>query len=155
MEKEKLEIDRLAIPFGAYTREADSYRQLYINVQARLKETAITQEINSNNLRVVTPALMPDEPVKPQKLFVIVASVFGGLLLGFCVSFALSATDKSFRTVDQVEHALGLPMLAVVPTAGKVAVRGQGLLILREPQGAVAEAIRTLRASLSMRELRI
>ncbi len=152
LELEKLKIDRLAIPFAAYTREADSYRDLYVSVQARLKETAITQEINTNNLRVVTPALMPDLPVKPQKLLVVIASVIGGLLLGFCVSFALSATDKSFRTVDQIEQALGLPMLAVVPIADKVVAHGQALLILREPQSAVAEGIRTLRASLSMRE---
>ncbi len=151
LEKEKLNIDRLAIPFGAYTREADSYRTLYISVQARLKETSVTSEINSNNLRVVTPALMPDIPVKPKKLLVMAASVFGGVLLGFCVSFALSATDKSFRTVDQLEHILGLPVLAAVPTADKVAIPGQALLLLREPQSSVAEAIRTLRASLSMR----
>ncbi len=144
LELEKLKIDRLAIPFAAYTREADSYRDLYVSVQARLKETAITQEINTNNLRVVTPGLTPHLPVKPQKLLVGIASVIGGLLLGFCVSFALSATDKSFRTVDQIEQALGLPMLAVVPIADKVVTHGQALLILREPQSAVAEGIRTL-----------
>ncbi len=154
LEKSKVQIDRLAIPFSAISREADSYRQLYMAVQMRLKETAITQEINSNIIRVITPPLMPVDPVKPRKLLVIAASIFGGLLLGFCVSFALSATDRSFRTVDEAEHILGLPALAAVPITHKITAPGESLLILREPQSSVAEAIRTLRASFTMRGAR-
>ena len=149
LEQMKLDNDKLALPFNALMREVDANRQLYDGVRMRLKETEVTKDIEQNDIRVVTPALLPIKPVKPRKSLVLAGSLMGGLLLGICVSFALSATDHSFKTVDEAEQALGLPALATVPL-GEVNPQRTDLLILREPNGPVAEAFRTLRTSISL-----
>ena len=149
LEQMKLDNDKLALPFNALMREVDANRELYDGVRMRLKETEVTRDIEQNDVRVVTPALLPIKPVKPKVPLVLAGSLMGGLLLGSCVSFAFSATDSSFKTVDEAEQALGLPALATVPL-GEPNTQKTGLLILREPNGLVAEAFRTLRTSLSL-----
>ncbi len=149
LEQMKLENDKLALPFNALMREVNANRDLYEGVRLRLKETEVTRDVETNDIRIVTPALLPNKPVKPKVGLVIVASIFGGVLLGVCACFALSAADNSYKTVDEAELSLGLPALASVPL-GENAPSDKSLLILREPQGAVAEAFRTLRTSLSL-----
>lgn len=149
LEQMKLDNDKLALPFNALMREVDANRQLYDGVRMRLKETEVTRDIEQNDIRVVTPALLPIKPVKPKAPLVLAGSLIGGLLLGVCASFAMSATDESFKTVDEAEEALGLSALATIPL-GEVTPQATGLLILREPNGPVAEAFRTLRTSLSL-----
>jgi len=149
MEKAKLENDKISIPYGALSREVDANRQLYDEVRMRLKETEITRDIGSNDIRVATPAMLPLQPSKPKKLLVLIASIMGGLMLGSSVSFVFSAVDTSFKSVDGAELALGLPVLAAVPQIQKMP-EGKRFLITEEPAGAVAEAFRTLRTSLSI-----
>lgn len=149
LEQAKLDNDKLAIPFNALMGEVEANRQLYNGVRMRLKETEVTRDIEQNDIRVVTPALLPIKPVKPRAPLVLAGSLVGGLLLGVCLSFAMSATDSSFRTVDEAEAALSLPALATVPL-GEPDPNRSGLLIIREPNGPVAEAFRTLRTSISL-----
>jgi len=93
--------------------------------------------------------MLPLQPSKPKKLLVLIASIMGGLMLGSSVSFVFSAVDTSFKSVDGAELALGLPVLAAVPQIQKMP-EGKRFLITEEPAGAVAEAFRTLRTSLSI-----
>ena len=115
----------------------------------RLKETEITRDIGSNEVRVATPAMLPLAPSKPKKMLVLLASMIGGLILAASVTFVLSSADTSFKSVDAAEVALGLPALAAIPEIPKV-TSDQRYLITKEPAGAIAEAFRTLRTSLSI-----
>ncbi len=150
LEKARLANDRVAIPYNALAKEVDSNRELYESVRMRLKETEITRDIGSNQIRVVTPAMLPLTPSKPKKLLVILASIIGGLMLGAAVGHAVSAVDTSFRSVDAVESQLGLPVLAALPDIPKAAAADRSFLVTQEPAGAVAEGFRTLRTSLSI-----
>ncbi len=149
LEKAKLDNDKVAIPYNALASEVDANRQLYESVRMRLKETEVTRDIGSNEIRVATPAMLPRLPSKPKKLLVLLASVLGGILLGICVSHAVSAVDTSFKSVDAAEAALGLPVLAAIQELGKVAAN-RAFLISDEPAGVIAEGFRTLRTSLSI-----
>ena len=94
-------------------------------------------------------AMLPLKPSKPKKLLVLIASIFGGFLLGSCVCFVLSVADTSFKSVDAAELALGIPALAAVPQIPNRPA-DKRFLITEDPAGAIAEAFRTLRTSLSI-----
>ena len=105
--------------------------------------------MEQDTVRIVEPATVPDKPIKPRVMFVTAAALFGGLLLGLGVCFALHAMDSSLKTVDRAELYLGMPVIAAVPIGPKVS-SSSTLPLLSEPHGLVAESFRTLRTSLSL-----
>jgi capsular exopolysaccharide synthesis family protein len=66
------------------------------------------------------------------------------------ICFGLNLVDNSFKTIDQAENILELPAVAAVPKAKEGNSYDGGFVVINEPHGAIAEAFRTLRTSLSL-----
>jgi capsular exopolysaccharide synthesis family protein len=99
---------------------------------------------------VVQSAYKPERPFSPQKAKIMALGILGGLFCGVLLALGLNALDHSFKTVDQVEEVLGMPVLGVVPVM-REARKSKGPIIVSEDRESVgAEAFRTLRVSLSM-----
>ncbi len=103
------------IQYGILKREADSNQQLYEVLLKRLKETSLSQGLDTNNVRIVEPAVVPSIPVKPRKVLNMALAVVLGLGLGVSLAFFLEYMDNTVRTPEQAERALGVPVLAVIP----------------------------------------
>jgi len=103
------------IQYGILKREADSNQQLYDVLLKRLKETGLSQGLDTNNVRIVEPATAPPIPVKPRKVLNIALAVVVGLILGLSVAFFVEYMDDTVRTPEQVERALGVPVFALIP----------------------------------------
>jgi capsular exopolysaccharide synthesis family protein len=147
-EKKALDLNKMSIAYNVLSREVDTDRSLYNSVLARLKETDVTKGLKQEQFRIVETPVVPDKPIKPRKTFTLGASLLAGLVLGLGLTFGLSAFDSSLKTVDRAEKLLGLPAVGAVPK-GKSGP-GDVLTVLQEPHGAVAEAFRTLRTSMSL-----
>jgi capsular exopolysaccharide synthesis family protein len=145
-----LELNKKAIRYNTLAREVESDRALYQSVINRFKETSLTKDIESNKIRVIAQAAVPEKPVKPQKLKIIFLGAFGGLALGAMLVFFLNSLDRSLKTVDQAEGYLGLPVLATVPKLAENKDGHERLIDANETGSPEAEAFRTLRTSLSM-----
>jgi capsular exopolysaccharide synthesis family protein len=93
-------------------------------------------------------------PVPSQTLKYIILGVFGGLASGVALAFALNYLDPSLRNIEQVEQRTGLGVVASVPlikSRGPVSGgAGMNLPAVSDRRGVVAEAFRTMRATLAM-----
>ncbi len=67
MEKAKLANDKVAIPYNALRDEVEANRQLYDAVRMRLKETEVTREIGSNDIRVVNAGPVATEALRSRR----------------------------------------------------------------------------------------
>lgn len=103
------------IQYGILKREADSNQQLYDLLLKRLKETGLSQGLDSSNVRIVETAIVPTRPVKPRKALNLVLGAAMGLVVGVCAAFFLEYMDDTIRTPEQVERALGVPVFALIP----------------------------------------
>ncbi len=103
------------IQFGILKRDADSNQQLYDVLLKRLKETGLSQGLDSNNVRIVEPAVVPRIPVKPRKALNMGLAALVGLVLGLSLAFFLEYMDDTVRTPEHVERALGVPVFALIP----------------------------------------
>ena len=103
------------IQFGILKREADSNQQLYDLLLKRLKETGLSQGLDSNNVRIVEPAIAPVRPIKPRPVLNMALGAVIGLVVGLSCAFFLEYMDDTVRTPDQVESALGVPVFALIP----------------------------------------
>lgn len=103
------------IQLGILKREADSNQQLYDVLLKRLKETSLSQGLDSSNVRIVESAIVPTRPVKPRKALNLALGAFVGLVVGVCAAFFLEYMDDTIRTPEQVERALGVPVFSLIP----------------------------------------
>jgi succinoglycan biosynthesis transport protein ExoP len=145
-----LELSRTLISYNVLRQEVDSDRALYESVLTRLKETDATKDAVQDAIQVVSHPLLPERPVAPRKMQILLLSIFGGLALGCGLSFLLRMLDRSFRTPDEAERRLGVPVLADIPKALKIKSDDDCLVLVKQPGSATAESFRSLRASLSL-----
>jgi capsular exopolysaccharide synthesis family protein len=143
-----LQLSEMAIPYQTLAREVESDRALYASLLARLKATDVAQGVSPYAVRVVSPAALPEHPIRPRKAMILLLSLSGGLAAGLAIAFGSRAFDRSLRTVDQAEAALGLRSLAAIPRQPGAELVEARRLLLEKPHSALAEAFRGLRTTL-------
>jgi polysaccharide biosynthesis transport protein len=104
------------IQYTVLQRELDTSQQLYEAVLKRFKETGVSGGIETNNVRVIEPAITPRLPIRPNKTFALTVSVCAGLLLGVGAAFTVGYFDRTMKGPDEVERYLGLPVVGIIPT---------------------------------------
>ena len=107
-EKELTELER-----GVSINDANY--KLYLT---KFEEAKISQNMDKQkiaNVRVIEPAVPIMNPVKPKKRFNVAIGGFLGLFAGVCMAFLIEFIHPVFRTREDVDQFLGLPVLAVLP----------------------------------------
>jgi polysaccharide biosynthesis transport protein len=149
-ETNAMQLSDSAVRFNVLAREVESDKAQYDALISRLGETAVAEKITPDRIRVIQKASAPDRPVSPKVKLIFALAILGGLALGLGLSFVLSSVNTSFRTVDEVEHYLTLPVLGAIPKLPKGASDSCKLVAAGDGNSAGAEVFRTLRATMSM-----
>jgi capsular exopolysaccharide synthesis family protein len=143
-----LELSQMAIPYQSLSREVESDRALFASLLARLKESDVVQSVSPHAIRVVAAATLPERPIRPSRLLVLLLSCGGGLALGLTAALGSHVFDRSLRTVDQAEQSLGMRSLAAIPLQPGAGLSTTRRLFLEKPHSALAESFRNLRTTL-------
>jgi polysaccharide biosynthesis transport protein len=142
--------------------EADSNRDLYEQLLRKLKEAGVLAGLRSTNLNILDSAVVPDKPAQPQTLLALAGSLLLGLVFGVIAAFSAEVIDNTVRDPQQIENAIGVPVLALVPPAERSLPRAavqslqrsapgsawQYQTTARAPRSVVAEAFRSLRTAI-------
>ena len=75
----------------------------------------LERDQQGEQFRVLDPANLPDKPSFPNRPMFALGGLGGGLGLGLGLAFLLEMKDSSFKTERDVEVALQLPVLAMIP----------------------------------------
>jgi uncharacterized protein involved in exopolysaccharide biosynthesis len=73
--------------------------------------------------KVIEPARVPLAPFWPDRRRIGILGFVLGLVLGGVTMLLREILDSSFKRVDDVEEALGLPVIAVIPKIEKLKIR--------------------------------
>lgn len=112
---EALALNRKAIDYGALERDASSNRQIFETLLQRARETGISGELRSNNIRIVDSADVPRAPVWPRTRRNLLFALIGGLGVGMALAFLVDYLDNRIRSPEEIRSQLGLPLLGMVP----------------------------------------
>lgn len=96
-------------------QRSDALRALYNSYLARYEEAVQRQSFPIPSVRVVTDALLPDNPSSPRTLVIIAAAVIAGCFLGVVLGMFNELRERGFRTGAQVRQQLGLRFLGYMP----------------------------------------
>jgi uncharacterized protein involved in exopolysaccharide biosynthesis/Mrp family chromosome partitioning ATPase len=106
------------VELAGLQRDVDLLEDKYRMHMAKLEEARLNDEMGDDgiqNVKVAQPASLVLKPVSPNKRLVMAL----GLIFGFggCIGLAFlsEGIDQTFRTTQQVELQLGLPVLASWP----------------------------------------
>jgi capsular exopolysaccharide synthesis family protein len=142
------DITRKEFKLRELQREVDTNRQLYDTFLTRLKETSATSDLQAANARIVDRAVVPTVPVKPKKsLIVALAGVLAGML-GVGIVLLLDTLNNTFKSTEDVEQKLDLPVLGILPLLKGVERTDIFRLFNSETNKAFSESIRTIRTGL-------
>jgi uncharacterized protein involved in exopolysaccharide biosynthesis len=103
---------------SALDMDSRSNDELLATVLKRFKEAGLSTALDASNIRVVEPATRPTSPIRPRAKLIRILSVMAGLALGVGLAFLAEALDNRIRSPEDLERALGLPVLGVVPLFG-------------------------------------
>jgi succinoglycan biosynthesis transport protein ExoP len=106
-----------AIAYGLARQEADSSRNIYQGLLARLRQAGILEGLRSTNLTVVNPARVPptNRPHSPNVPLYYATAVAAGLFFGCSSALVRELQDNSVRSLQELETLLGGRLLGVIP----------------------------------------
>lgn len=113
--KEATRMERDTINYNGLMREVEINRKMLAMVLNRLKETSLSSQIRSNNIRIQDIAEPPRKPIKPKKRVNIALGIIMGLFGGITLAFFKEYMDTSLRDQHDITQFLGLPILGSVP----------------------------------------
>lgn len=145
--RELLDQDRRAIKFDALQRNATSDRQLYESLLQRAKETGISGELKTSNIRIVDVADTPRAPITPRKARSLALGLLSGAVLGIGLAFFFEYLDKRIKSPDEMK-TLGLPFLGLVPAVPKKSNDKSALTLTDGGSPHFAEALKGVRTKL-------
>ena len=152
-EQEKIaqDLNRKAISYGTLMREAESERAMYDVLLKRMKETDITEELQSSSISIIDLAEVPKFPINAKTKNKILFAVLIGLGLGVGVAILLEHFDNTIKSAEEVERYMGLPVLGVLERL-KVSKNGKQnpteLIADEMPMSAFAEAVKNIRTGI-------
>ena len=69
----------------------------------------------ANDIQVIDKAILPQNPIKPNKMMNIAIAAVLGAMIGLFIVFLLEYLDNKLKTPQDIEKHLGLSLLGVVP----------------------------------------
>ena len=139
------DISRKEFKLRELQREVDSNRALYDTFLTRLKETAATSDLDSASARIVDRATIPTTPIKPKKALIVVLATFLAGLVGVGLVLLLEALNNTFKSTDEIENTLNLPVLGLLPLVDKKDRSQVANLFNTDSNKSFSESIRTIR----------
>jgi succinoglycan biosynthesis transport protein ExoP len=152
-------LNESAAQYALLRQDAESSRQLYDQLQLKLKESNLASGLNTASVNVIDEAMLPLGPVSPDVRGNVMISGALGLLVGVLGAFLFDSLDDTLRTTEDVELFSGLLSIGAIPhfqpaarsrqdDAGEEPGERRRLISITAPASPTAEAYRALRSSI-------
>jgi tyrosine-protein kinase Etk/Wzc len=140
------------------TRDVNVDNDLYVGMLNNMQQLKLVRAGKVGTVRLIDNALVPKEPIKPNKLMVLIYAAAGGLILGVGAAFARTTFHRGVTDPHEIEEQTGLNVYATVPLSLAKAVHAGNktsrlthnplLLANQFPRDPSIESIRGLRTAL-------
>jgi len=112
---EAQDLNRASIQYGVLQRDATSNQTMFAGLLERSRETGISGELKTSNIRIVDQAETPQKPSSPNKVTNLSLALFGGSFLGIGLAFFFEYLDSRIKQPEEIKTQLGLPFLGMIP----------------------------------------
>lgn len=143
------EVRGRTVVYSNLLREVDTAKSLYEGLLQQFKELAVVAEANTNNVSIIDLAERPSLPISPSLRKNIMFALGISLLLTALLIAILEAFDDTFKSAEDIEERLRLPVLGVVPKFVTDSQHSNPVVeVLSDMTSPISEAYRSLRTAL-------
>lgn len=122
-------------------KDFESDQALLQQMKLKQVEDTIQNKMPPQSIEVHDDPVIADSPVSPNVTLNLVLGAVVGLIFGVGIAFFLEYLDTSVKSLEDVEHYLQVPVLAVIP-------KDVGILHKQSGMSPDAEAYRILRTNI-------
>lgn len=148
-EQVAMSLNERQIGYEALKRQAEADRKMWDEVNARMKQTNVTKQLDSTNVSIMDYAVEPFGLFRPRRMLNIGISFFLAVVFGcgFCV--VIESLTETVREPEDLTREFHMPFLGYIPHRPKAIFCRQSP-IANNGHNATAEAFRTALAVLSL-----
>ncbi len=119
------------------TRNTLVNEKVYNFLLEKRAETAILRSSTVSKTRVLDIAQLPDLPIKPKRLLIILVGMILGFIVGIALAFLRAFLDDTLKTAEDIDKMSNIPLYGAIPQRKDKTTRSQ-----------FEEAMRVLRTNL-------
>jgi len=110
--------NEVSINYKIIQQEVDTNKTLLTSLLQRSRENDVILQDTPNNVLVSERAATPGSPAGPERSKTILAVFLMSMLAGCGLAMFLGWLDDSIHYSEEIEDAIGLPVLAAIPSVG-------------------------------------
>src|SRR5918996_2776834 len=152
LQGEASRVDLAGVELSAPQGEVDTNRQLFQAFLSRFREIVEQQGLQEADAKILSRAEPPNRPSHPRTMLLTVIAFGASVVIGILLVFLIERWDAEygFRSADEIQAALGVRALALVPDLSRRETQGIAAedYILQKPNSAYAEALQRVRTNL-------
>ncbi len=148
-----MSLDQIITKRDELEQECARLNKHYDQVIARLNDIDLGQDNSSLRTRVLSRPEVRLVPISPRLARIVLLSLLSGIGGGLLLVYLQDLLDDRFRSPEELQMQLGIPVLAMVRKMEPVADRGiEAIHAHMRPNAVETEAFRTLRTALALSE---
>ena len=154
-ETEALKLDRLMVEYQSQKNAMEVNEQLLANIVGRMRETAMSANIETQNARRLDQAITPrpQDYSSPNYLLNSALGFMGGLGLGLAFAFFVAFIDDRVKSAFDIEAVVGLPLIAIVPQIRRMEAIEKSQIAISNADPQAAEAFLSLHSNLRLKDV--
>jgi capsular exopolysaccharide synthesis family protein len=147
-------------------RRLNTAQTTYNTLLSRQQEIRVAENQNIGNAAIISTALIPEEPVFPNKKLFLASGCLAGAALGLLTAFGLDLIDLTLKSIKEVRTTFPYPLLGVIPQCSdsrnqgdyesknseRIVRKNEGQLpvfVRDEPRSSLSETFQILYTSLN------
>ncbi len=139
------------VEIHALRAEADRNARFFKQLDERQTEFDLVGLIRTSPIEVIDRALPPVRPIRPNLTLNLMLALLVSATGGIGLAFAVEYLDRTFKSPDEVEQYLGIPLLGIFPSVPKSDDgTNRDLYVFRNQKSSVAECSRAIRTNITL-----
>jgi succinoglycan biosynthesis transport protein ExoP len=151
-EVELIQLSKTRVEFSSLLREMDVQQGFLQALVGRMTQEKAQVNLKNPNSRVIDEALPPLRHSSPNIVMNLAAGLFGGLAVGAGLIFLVAFLDDRVKSAFDIEGAIGLPMLGVVPRIKKLDSSSKAQAVASNVDRHVTETFRSIHSALKLND---
>lgn len=146
------DVNAASVGLNELERAAEGKRRRYESLLADYNKADSNAAAQTPHARIVSPAALPLTPSAPRKKAAFAAAVIFSAALGVFAALLKEFSRRALRTPEEVHALTGARPVGVIPAQStrKKPVAAAMNAVVKAPNAPYAEAVRSLRAELSL-----
>ena len=149
-ELELIQLSKTRVEYSSLEREMNVQQGFLMALVSRMTQENAAVNLKNPNSRVIDEALPPLRHSSPNIVMNLAAGFFGGLAAGVGLIFVVSFLDDRVKSAFDIEGAIGLSMLGVVPRIKKLDSSSKAQAVASNVDRHVTESFRSIHSALKL-----